>query len=80
MNCNYYITKSKRNCKKLAKCLDTLTNLSYLFKIIKKTKCFESYENIENTYELFGLDFMIDDSYHVWLIEVNTNPCLEIYT
>jgi len=29
MNCNYYITKSKRNCKKLAKCLDTLTNLSY---------------------------------------------------
>ena len=29
MNCNYYITKSNRNCKKLAKCLDTLTNLSY---------------------------------------------------
>jgi tubulin--tyrosine ligase len=28
--------------------------------------------------ELFGLDFMIDDSFHVWLIEVNTNPCLEL--
>jgi tubulin monoglycylase TTLL3/8 len=21
---------------------------------------------------------MIDDSYRVWLIEVNTNPCLEV--
>lgn len=27
-------------------------------------------------YELFGLDFMIDESFKVWLIEVNTNPCL----
>ncbi len=32
----------------------------------------------ENTFEIFGLDFMIDESYHVWLIEVNTNPCLEL--
>ena len=31
----------------------------------------------ENSFELFGLDFMIDESFHVWLIEVNTNPCLE---
>lgn len=31
----------------------------------------------ENTFELFGLDFMIDDRFKVWLIEVNTNPCLE---
>ncbi|CAD8162780.1 unnamed protein product [Paramecium octaurelia] len=31
----------------------------------------------ENTFELFGLDFMIDDSYNTWLIETNTNPCLE---
>lgn len=32
----------------------------------------------ENTFEIFGLDFMIDESYKVWLIEVNTNPCLEL--
>ena len=32
----------------------------------------------ENCFEIFGLDFMIDDSYKVWLIEVNTNPCLEL--
>lgn len=29
-----------------------------------------------NNFEVFGLDFMIDEEYNVWLIEVNTNPCL----
>ncbi len=32
----------------------------------------------ENTFEIFGLDFMVDEFYRVWLIEVNTNPCLEL--
>jgi len=31
-----------------------------------------------NTFEVFGLDFMIDDEFKVYLIEVNTNPCLEL--
>jgi len=26
---------------------------------------------------LFGLDFLVDSSHKVWLIECNTNPCLE---
>lgn len=30
-----------------------------------------------NNFEIFGLDFMIDANYNVWLIEINTNPCLE---
>ena len=30
-----------------------------------------------NTFELFGYDFMIDSEFKVYLIEVNTNPCLE---
>ena len=28
-------------------------------------------------YKIFGLDFMIDDSFKPWLIEVNTNPALD---
>jgi hypothetical protein len=28
-------------------------------------------------FELFGYDFMLDTDFNVWLIEVNTNPCIE---
>lgn len=31
-----------------------------------------------NTFEVFGLDFMIDDEFKIYIIEVNTNPCLEL--
>ena len=31
----------------------------------------------EHGFEIFGLDFMIDKNFKVWLIEINTNPCLE---
>ena len=32
--------------------------------------------NRNGTYELFGFDFLIDEDYRVWLIEVNSNPYL----
>lgn len=28
-------------------------------------------------FEILGYDFMIDNDFTVWLIEVNTNPCLD---
>lgn len=28
-------------------------------------------------FEVFGLDFMIDEGFQPWLIEINTNPCIE---
>ena len=28
-------------------------------------------------FEIFGYDFMVDVNKDLWLIEVNTNPCLE---
>jgi hypothetical protein len=28
-------------------------------------------------FELLGFDFMIDEDFTVWLIECNTNPCIE---
>jgi len=31
----------------------------------------------EYQFEIFGYDFMIDSQAKVWLIEINTNPCLE---
>jgi tubulin polyglutamylase TTLL1 len=29
-------------------------------------------------FELFGLDFIVDSEFKPWLIEFNTNPCLEL--
>lgn len=29
-------------------------------------------------FELFGLDFMIDGQFSPWLIQINSNPCLEL--
>jgi len=31
-------------------------------------------KNRDNVFELMGFDFMIDEDFRVWLIEVNTNP------
>ena len=31
-----------------------------------------------NSFEFFGFDFMIDEDFRIWLIEVNTNPSLAI--
>ena len=30
------------------------------------------------TFEIFGYDFILDDDCNPWLIEVNTNPCIEL--
>ena len=31
-----------------------------------------------SSFEIFGLDFMLDEAFKVYLIEVNTNPCLDL--
>ena len=28
-------------------------------------------------FEIYGYDFIIDEDFKTWLIEVNTNPCLD---
>jgi len=32
----------------------------------------------QHCFEIFGYDFMIDEQFKVYLIEANTNPCLEL--
>ena len=31
----------------------------------------------QHSFEIFGFDFMLDENFKVYLIEANTNPCLE---
>ncbi len=33
--------------------------------------------NRQHCFEIFGYDFIVDKDLKVYLIEVNTNPCLE---
>lgn len=34
-------------------------------------------QNRKNTFEIMGYDFMVDCNSKPWLIEINTNPCIE---
>ena len=37
-------------------------------------------ESRPNTVELYGFDFMVDEDYNVWLIEVNSSPSMDYST
>jgi tubulin polyglutamylase TTLL1 len=43
----------------------------------KRVNSFEV-SNSNFIFQIYGLDFMIDEDFKVYLIEVNTNPCLEL--
>jgi D-alanine-D-alanine ligase-like ATP-grasp enzyme len=36
-----------------------------------------NHEDRKYCMEMFGYDFILDVDFNVWLIEVNTNPCIE---
>ncbi len=42
--------------------------------------CQDAVENRKNSHEMFGYDFMVDDQYNVWLIEVNSSPAMDYST
>ena len=35
-------------------------------------------ERKSTTFEIFGYDFMLDEDFKIYMIEINTNPCLEL--
>jgi tubulin monoglycylase TTLL3/8 len=41
---------------------------------------FRAMEGKKNAFEIFGLDFIVDENLKVWLIEVNSSPTFEIST
>lgn len=52
-----------------------------------KKVVFESLESVQqnvqyrrNSFEVLGYDFMIDQDFRVWLIEVNSSPTMEYST
>jgi len=49
--------------------------------VIKSLMCAQDMvENRRNSFELFGYDFMIDEDFKPWLIEINSSPCMEYST
>jgi len=42
--------------------------------------CKDSVEHRKNSFEIYGYDFMIDDQYNTWLIEINSSPSMEYST
>lgn len=40
----------------------------------------EAIEHRKNSWELYGFDFMVDDNYNAWLIEINSSPACDYST
>ena len=50
----------------------------YVIDALKSVK--EMVQNRKNTFEIFGFDFMIDENYNPWIIEINSSPAMDYST
>lgn len=46
------------------------------YKLFRIANMVMDQKNKKFSFELFGIDFIIDRNFKSWLIECNTNPCL----
>ena len=78
---DYATFKKYLTAKYPAKKLDFDTQVYENIKSIGLDSIKATFQKLSSTkkpmFEIFGLDFMIDEDFKPWLIEVNTNPCLE---
>ena len=42
--------------------------------------CNDQVDEKPNSFEMFGYDFMIDEKFNVWILEINKSPTLEAST
>ena len=50
------------------------------FVILSLESCNEKIANRKNSFEIYGYDFMIDETLKVWLIEINSSPAMDYST
>lgn len=49
--------------------------------VVKSLVCVQDMvENRQNSFELYGYDFMIDENLKTWLIEINSSPSMDYST
>ena len=57
---------------------DVVEDMKYLVvKSMESVRTKINPDGRKGCFELLGFDFMIDEDFTVWLIECNTNPCIE---
>lgn len=54
------------------KIIDSIMScVKHIYDIIIETKCIKNYGNVNHSYDIFGLDFIIDREFNVKLVELN---------
>ena len=64
--------------EKIWKQIETIVSKSFELVIPTITSRISFFNQNVIPFELFGFDFMIDQQFKVWLLEINFSPCLQI--